>query len=92
MDLVLLAEEMEVQVLLEVAVGPHSSEFEDCFGTRHAPGRPRQIEVILDPVGAGAPDDATGNDPSRLQRLRAVQVGPVVEQVGEAGVSALPPG
>ena len=91
--LVLLGE-VEVPVLVEVAVADDSSQREDGLGAVEAPSGASYVEAVGDDVAAGALDDPGGDGPALREGLVVAEA---VEPGGEVagtcvGSGALGPG
>jgi transposase len=70
--------EVELPVLLEVAVRSQGAELEHRLGALQAPAGARQIHPVAYEVPAGALDDASGDRPTGPERFRVVEVGALV--------------
>jgi len=81
-----LAFEVELPVLLEVAVADDGSEGEDCLGAVQAPPGSSDVETVGYEMAACALDDAGRDRPAGFQGLVVVQELALVSQVADARV------
>ena len=90
-DAFVLAAEVEVPVVLEVAAGDQGAELEDGLGAFESPSRAGDVHSVLDDVPAGTLDDPGGDGPAFAQRRVVAEIGVLVVQVagGLVGAGAL---
>ena len=84
----MLAGEVVVPVLFEVAVADHCAEGEDGFGAVQAPSGASDVEAVGDEVPAGSLDDAGGDGPAVCEGLVITEVLVPGAEVADAGVGA----
>lgn len=83
-----LAGEVVLPVVVEVAVGDEGAEGEDGFGAVEAPSGASDVEAVGDDVPAGALDDAGGDGPASGEGLVVAEGAEAGGEVAGAGVGA----
>ena len=87
-DAFVLAAEVEVPVVLEVAAGDQGAEFEDGLGAFESPSRASDVHSVLYEPACRALDDPGGDGPAFAQRGVVAEIGVLVVKVASGLVGA----